>query len=111
MGGRGGEPDRMDFIQFVNEETVIVTDPIFSKEAVEQYFQKRPNNKKGRLSTFVTGKQEKSENCHSCYAKHKLYKYGKFMEVTLKERIKFLSKKKYCYGCLQPMADLHNAKT
>ena len=29
------EPDI--FIQFVNGKTVIVTDPIFSKEAVEQY--------------------------------------------------------------------------
>ena len=33
------------------------------------------------------------------------------MEVTLKERIKFLAKKKYCYGCLQPMSDSHNART
>ena len=32
------------------------------------------------------------------------------MEVTLKERIKFLAKK-YCYGCFQPMTDSHNAKT
>ena len=32
------------------------------------------------------------------------------MEVTLKERIKFLAKK-YCYGCFQPMTDSHNTKT
>ena len=45
-----------DFIQFVNDETVIVAKPIFLKEAVEQYVEKRPNNRKGRLSAFVTGK-------------------------------------------------------
>ena len=39
-----------------------MTDRIFSKEAVEQYVEKRPNNKKEMLSTFVTGKEEKSEN-------------------------------------------------
>ena len=39
----------MDFIQFVNDEAVIVTDTIFLKEAVEQYVEKRPNNKQGRL--------------------------------------------------------------
>ena len=72
------EPDMMDFIQFVNDETVIVTDPIFSKEAVEQYVEKRPNNKKGRLSTFVTGK-EKSENCCYCDEQHKLDRCDKFM--------------------------------
>ena len=60
------------FIQFVNDETVIVTDPIFLKEEVEQYVEKRPDNKKGRLSTFVTGKEEKSENCCYCDEQHKL---------------------------------------
>ena len=88
-----------------------MTDRIFSKEAVEQYVEKRPNNKKGRLSTFVTGKEEKSENCCYCDEQHKLDRCDKFMEVTLKERIKFLSKKKYCYGCLQTMSDSHNART
>ena len=38
--------DMMDFIQFVNSETAIVTDPIFWKERVEQYLEKRRNNKK-----------------------------------------------------------------
>ena len=100
----------MDFIQFVNDETVIVTDPIFSKEAVQQYVEKRPNNKKGRLSTFVTGKEEKSENCCYCDEQHKLDRCDKSIEVTLKERIKFFTKKRYCYGCLQPMSDSHNAR-
>ena len=36
----------MDFIQFVNSETAIVTDPIFWKERVEQYLENRRNNKK-----------------------------------------------------------------
>ena len=31
------EPEMADFIQFVNDETLIVTDPVFSREAVEQY--------------------------------------------------------------------------
>ena len=31
------EPEMADFIQFVNDETRIVTDPAFSREAVEQY--------------------------------------------------------------------------
>ena len=56
------KPDMLDFIQFVNDETVIVTDAMFWKEAVEQYVEKRPNKRKGRLSAFVTGKEERSEN-------------------------------------------------
>ena len=56
------ETDMMDFVQFVNDKTVIVTDPIFSKEAVEQYVEKRPKNKKERFSGFVTGKEQRSKN-------------------------------------------------
>ena len=33
------------------------------------------------------------------------------MDKTLKERIKFLAKRKSCYGCLKPMIEGHNAKT
>ena len=87
------EPDMMDFIQFVNDETVIVTNPIFLKEVVEQYVENRPNNKKGRLSAFVTGKEERSENWCYCDKQHKLDKCGKCMEVTLTKRIKVLAKK------------------
>ena len=104
-------PDKMDLIQFVNDETVIVTDPILLKEAVEQYVEKRPNNRKEKLSAFVTGKEERSENCCYCDEQHKLDKCDKFMEVILKERIKFLAKKKYFYGCFQPRTDPHNSKT
>ena len=80
------------------------------KETVEQYVEERPNNRKGNLSAFVPGKEERSEKCCYCDEQHKLDKCGKFMEVTLKERIKFLAKK-YCYGCFQPMTDSLNAKT
>ena len=41
MGNR--EPEVADFIQFVNDETLIVTDPVFSKEAAEQYVEKKPS--------------------------------------------------------------------
>ena len=33
------------------------------------------------------------------------------MEMTLEDRINFSSKKKYCFGCLQPMKPQHNVKT
>ena len=33
------------------------------------------------------------------------------MDMALKDKINFLSKKKYCFGCLEPMKPQHNAKT
>ena len=39
----GKEPEPADFIDFVNDENLIVNDPVFSKEAVEQYIDKKTN--------------------------------------------------------------------
>ena len=33
------------------------------------------------------------------------------MDIALKDRINFLSKKKYCFGYLEPMKPQHNVKT
>ena len=56
------EPEMADFIQFVNDETLIVTDPEFSKEAVEQHVEK-PSYNKGKISKFATGNEEKPDVC------------------------------------------------
>ena len=100
-----------DFIQFVNDETLIVTDPVFSEEAVEQYVEKKPSYKKVKISAFATGNEENPDVCIYCNERHKLEGCNSFMEKTLKERIKFLAKQKSCYGCLKPMTEGHNAKT
>ena len=39
------EPDLIDFIHFVNDETLIVKDLIFSKETFEQCIDKKSNGK------------------------------------------------------------------
>ena len=111
------EPDLTDFIHFVNDETLTVSDPIFSKEAVEQYSDKKPNSRRAKVSSFATkddGKvhvQERSPDCIYCCEDHILDRCNLFMNQTLKERIKFLARKKICCGCLQPMEDGHNAKS
>ena len=52
------ELEMADFIQFVNNKTLIVTDPVFSNEAVEKYVDKKPSYKKGKISEFATGNEE-----------------------------------------------------
>ena len=109
------EPDVTDVICFVNDETLIVSDPIFSKEAVEQYSDKKPNSRRTKFSSFATkddGKvhvQEKSPDCIYCSEDHTLYRCNAFINQTLNPRIKSLARKRICYGCLQPMEDGHNA--
>ena len=40
------EPELSDFIKFVDNETLIVSNTLFSKAAVYEYLDKRPNHKK-----------------------------------------------------------------
>ena len=44
------EQEMAYFIQFVNNEILIVICPVFSKEAVEKYVEKKPSYKKGKIS-------------------------------------------------------------
>ena len=44
-GKQGKEPELADFIGFVNDENQIVNYPVFSKEAVEQYNDKKGHSK------------------------------------------------------------------
>lgn len=49
------EPEIADFIQFVNEKTRIITYPVLSKEALEQYVEKKSSHHKRKISAFPTG--------------------------------------------------------
>ena len=52
---------------------------------------------------------DKTVKCINCAANHLLDNCPSFLEKTLRERISFLAKKKFCYACLQPMKQGHNA--
>ena len=111
-----------DFIKLIHEETMLVNDPLFSKDQytdlkisiqyIDQYTDKKlsnQDNSKKRISTFATNsKSDKEEKrdvqtrdplCIACSKEHLLDSCKIFMEKTLKERIKLLANKKLCYGC------------
>ena len=112
---QGKEPELADFFDFVNDENLIVSEAVFSKEAVEQYIDKKTKSR--MVAKYLSGSKEKSVDltarspCINCGENHQLDGCLKFMDMALKDRINFLSKKKYCFGCLQPMKPKHNAKT
>ena len=105
------EPEMAGFIQFVYDENLVVTDPVFSKEAVDQYVEKKPIYKKGNISAFAAANEKNPDVCIYCNERQKLEGCNSFIDKTLKERIKFLAMQKSCYGCLKPMTKGHNAKT
>ena len=99
----------------MNDENLKVNDPVFSKEAVEQCIDKKTKSR--RIATYVSGSKEKFVDLTlrlpfvNCGENNQLDGCLKFMDIALKDRINFLSRKKYCFGCLQPMKRQHNAKT
>ena len=58
------EPELKDLINYVGRETALVSDPLFSKEAVEQYLDKRDVmvDKTRRVRSYAIRSEEKSEN-------------------------------------------------
>ena len=108
-----------NLIDFVSDENLRLNDSVFSKEAVEQYIEKKPIKCGKKLSTYVAGSTEcnvldhgdKIAKCINFAANHLLDNCPTFMEKTLRERISFLAKTKFCCACLQPMKQGHNAKT
>ena len=85
----------------MNDENLIVNDPVFSTEAVEQYIDK--NTKSRKVATYVSGSKEKFVDlalrlpCINCGENHQLDGSLKFMDMALKDRINFLSKKKILF--------------
>ena len=52
------DPELAYLIDFVSDENLIVNDPVFSKEGVKQYIEKKPVNCGKKLSTYVAGSTE-----------------------------------------------------
>ena len=57
------EPELKDLINYVDKETALVSDPLFSKEAVEQYLGKTnvKVNKRKRVRSYAIRSEEESK--------------------------------------------------
>ena len=95
-----------DISRFVNEETILVNDPIFSREAIQEYVmhpQKKLNKHKiGNFATHST--KEVFTICPPCEGKHNLDDHMSFKENDLQERSRFLFVQKLCYGYFSPIS-------
>ena len=120
-----------DLLRFVEEENMLVNDPLFSKEGVNFFAgtgsggrrtetspgSRRENNfKKGNhsVNSYATGMSEKENkkeaSCHFCEGAHKLDECEEIIKKAVEERSKLAGKKRLYYGCLEPMTKEHNAK-
>ena len=92
------EPIFKDLIDFVDKETTLADDPLFSKEAINGnpscniLEDKKPSKVRTYTSRF--------QPCIYCNKTHDIDKCFAFKNLELKERGKWLLKNRYCFGCL-----------
>ena len=66
-------------------------DPVFSKKAVEQYIDKKPKNRRNKVSSFATKDDynlDDNADCIYCSKDHKFKAWNAFINQKLKEKIK-----------------------
>ena len=93
---QGKKPVLADFIDVVNDENLIVNDQVFYKEAVEQYIDKKTKSRSVEKLVDLAARSP----CINAAENHQLDGCLKFMDMALRDRINFLSKNKYYFGCL-----------
>ena len=109
------EPDFANLIHFVEDEATLMKDPLFSKEALSEYIDKRE----------VSVKRKKKDICHNFKWKDiQIVKFfsivskgswlrqmWRFQEEIIEDKSKFLAKNKLCYGCYMSISFDHNARS
>ena len=114
---RSMEPSLADLVAFVEEESLLVDDPLFSNNAVEQYLdQTDKSSKRGRTEYFLmltkekdNQKQEQSR-CLMCQKVHDLDACYSYKKLEVGDRKKFLMKQKLCFGCYKPISKDHSGR-
>ena len=118
------EPELLDLTNFIEDEMILVNDPLFSREAVGQYDEKPPRPQKfqkhQKIHTYAITKdavderevtQAKTGNCPVCEkGHHDIEDCPTFLTQPVQDRSKTVFKKKLCYGCLAAISKEHNAK-
>ena len=90
-----------------------MNDPLFSCEALADYYTKleHPVRQKQMKNYIIKAEDENkdvrgssedsSSKCRMCNRQHDLDECKAFNDMIVKERSKFLSKQKLCYGCYE----------
>ena len=105
------EPSLLDLVLFIDEETTLVNDPLFSRDAFSQYQEKKETyDRKKKVNTFLVKteiqtnesfklKAQKEEiECPVCGKSHGIENCEDFLKLGIEERSKMIFNNK-CYGC------------
>ena len=113
------EPGLSYLILFIDEETTILNDPLFSRDAASKYQEKKEKyDQKKKVNTFPakteiqTNESFKREEieCPVCEKSHGIEESEDFLKLGIEERSETIFKNKLCYRCYQKVSRMHNAK-
>ena len=104
-------PDIQDLIQFVEEETTLMNDPLLSREALHEYMKGPEKQNQSKLkqmkNCFVKADKKKdvcdssglksSFKCQFCDGNHDLDDCQFYNELSFEDRSSYLKKNKLCY--------------
>ena len=107
------EPDFADLIHIVDDEGTLANDPLFSKDALSGYVdRKEAPSKQQQLKTYLPTENEKSGKskvCYLCQNDQNLDKCQEYLKKSVEERSKSLFQKTLCYECYMPISTGHNS--
>ena len=118
------ESDLIDFVQFVEEETLLINDPLFSREPLHDYAgqeEKVGNAKHKKLKNCYSKPKEKvtqnqssvnpRKKCVFCDGSHEWDNCQFYTQILAEDRSKFLRENKLCYGCFEEISTQHTARS
>ena len=108
-----------DITEFVEEETILMNDPLFAREALGEFNTKperhlrqrntnsyvvKPEDEADEQGVRTQDKKKKLEYCQLCNRHHGLDECKDFNNMLAAERSKLLAKQKLCYGCYESIS-------
>ena len=125
------EPNLEDFTKYVEDEAILMSDPLFLRQALSEYLSKpeglfREDRRKKKVADYRMQSDElqiktdenvdrsksskEKEGCVLCNGSHDLEECKAYNDMVVKERSKFLTKQKLCYGCYEEISSTHSAR-
>ena len=110
------EPRLADFVSFMEQETLLINDPLYSRDALGQgktgYQLKQPvSRRKGIGTKALATTTNDNSPCELCDQSHDIENCPSFISKKVDERSAFVKEKKLCFGCFKPMSTKHNSRS
>jgi len=99
-----------DFMELLQQEVDLVSDPLYSREANHEQAGGQDKERYTKRPRKVFGAQT-PKTCPLCSLKHDLDECVMYLKKPVEERRRFLFKSRLCFCCYEPSSTNHTAKT